>query len=112
MSSGFDRLGPMPIWFRRCFKAISAHEASKRIKQGVRATVPASSDVMFMLEGGDFLLMEACRDEQGRVQLGYHFSPKEVHRESLARHLNHTKEVSHAGSRRSRNTRNASEQVA
>ena len=113
MSSGLDDLGPMPLWFRRCFKAISCHEALRRItRQGVRATVPTPTDIMLQLEGGDFLLIEACRNEEGDVRMGYHFLWKEDFPARLHLEYGSKKEVSHAGSHGTRWNRSVPKRVA
>ena len=113
MSSMNDDLGPMPPWLRKSYTTISCQQATTLItKCGVRATVPSPSDTLIQLNGGSFLLLEACRDEDGQVQLGYHFLPWRVFRDRRAKQYGLTKEVSHAGSHGTRNRRHAPNRVA
>ena len=113
MSSGLERMGPMPPWFRKCFKAISCHEAFRRIRrQGVCVTVPTKTDMMLQLGGGDYLLIEACRNEEGDVRMGYHFLWKDDFPARLSFTLTSSKEVSHAGSFRAGRNRSGRNRAA
>ena len=78
MPSGFDRMGPYPLWLRRRFKSISLEDAFRLVRRlGVRSTIPTDVSMMIVLSEGDRLLIEPCRDHEGRPKLGYYFLLKE-----------------------------------
>ena len=72
MPSGFDRMGPYPLWLRQRFTKVSLRDAFRIAKRsGIVSLIPSPSSVTLVLGDGDQLIIEPYRDEAGRPQLSF-----------------------------------------